>query len=191
MDITSDIMNQVTAGDSLSRISTAAGGDGNAVRSALSMGIPAILGSMAATASKPGGTDSLTAMLAKAGGSSPLDNLGSYLADPAAAGGSSVAGTLLGSHMGTIQAAIAQKTGLPPETVGKVLEIAAPLVIGAVSKLFAQQKPDAPGLAGLLADQSAKALAGSPDAAAMVQQLPGGHAGTEKIAGFVSKIVLK
>jgi len=191
MDIVADLMKQAATGDNLAAISRAVGGDGNAVQSALGMGLPMIMGSMATTASKPGGADMLTGMLAQAGGSSPLDNLGGFLANPAAAVGSSMVSTLFGSQMGSVRNAISQKTGLPPAAVSKVLEIAAPMVIGYVGKMFVQQKMDAAGLASLLGDQSTKALAGSPDAAAMAQQLLGEKTGTEKISGFLNKIIRK
>src|SRR5512136_1711948 len=178
MDIVADLMKQAATGDNLSLISKSVGGDGKAVQSALSMGLPLIMGSMANTASKPGGTEMLTKMLSQTGSSNPVDNLGSLIANPAAAGGSGMVSTLFGSQMGTIQNAISQKTGLPPAAVGKVLEIAAPMVVGYIGKMFVQQKMDAAGLTSLLGDQSKMALAGSPDAAAMAQQLLGAQAGS-------------
>jgi hypothetical protein len=78
-------MKQVATGDNLSMISKSVGGDGKAVQSALGMGIPMIIGSMANTASKPGGADVLTKMLGQAN-SNPMDNLGGFLENPAAAG---------------------------------------------------------------------------------------------------------
>ena len=191
MDIVADLMKQVATGDNLSMISKSVGGDGKAVQSALSMGLPMIMGSMATTASQPGGADILTKMLAQAGGSNPMDNLGGLLGNPAAAGGSGMVSTLFGSQMGTIQNAISQKTGLPPAAVGKVLEIAAPMVMGYVGKMFVQQKMDATGLASLLGDQSKMALQGSPDAAAMAQQLLGAQAGSGGVSGILKKLMGK
>ena len=150
MDIVADLMKQVATGDNLSMISKSVGGDGKAVQSALGMGLPMIMGSMANTASKPGGADTLTKMLAQAGGSNPMDNLGGFLGNPASAGGSGMVNTLFGSQMGTIENAIAQKTGLPPAAVGKVLEIAAPMVMGYVGKMVVQQKMETKSLTGLL-----------------------------------------
>ncbi len=178
MDIVGELMKQATGGDNLSLISKAVGGDGKQVQSALGMGIPMIMGSMANTAAQPGGADMLTKMLSQAGsGSSPLDNMSGFLGNPAAAGGSGMVNSLLGSQLAPIQNAISQKTGLPPAAVGKVLEIAAPMVMGYVGKMFVQQKMDAAGLTSLLGDQSKAALAGSPDAAALAAQVLGGASG--------------
>ena len=187
MDIVADLMKQVAAGDNLSMISKSVGGDGNAVQSALSMGLPLIMGTLADTASKPGGAAMLRIVLAKAGGSNPLDNLGGFLSKPEASGGSARVSALFGSRMGGIQTAISQKTGLPPAIVSKVMEIAIPLVMGYVGKMVVSQKMDAAGLTSLLGDQSRLAMAASPDAAAMAQQLLETQAGSGGISGLLKK----
>jgi len=191
MDIVADLMNQVATGNNLSMISKSVGGDGKAVQSALSMGLPMIMGSMADTASKPGGTDMLTKMLAQAGGSNPMDNMSGFLGNPAAAGGSGMVSTLFGSQMGTIQNAISQKTGLPPAAVGKVMEIATPMIMGYVGKMFVQQKMDTRSLASLLGDQSRIALQASPDAAGMAKQLMGAQESSGGISGVLKKVLGK
>jgi len=191
MDIVADLMKQVATGDNLSMISKSVGGDGKAVQSALSMGLPMIMGSMANTASKPGGADVLTKMLGQTGSSNPMDNLGGLMANPAAAGGSGMVNTLFGSQMGTIQNAISQKTGLPPAAVGKVLEIATPMVMGYVGKMFVQQKMDTKSLTSLLGDQSKLALQASPDAAGLAQQVMGTQDSSGGIGGILKKVLGK
>lgn len=166
-------------------------GDGKAVQSALSMGLPMIMGSMANTASKPGGADVLTKMLAQTGGSNPMDNLGGFLSNPAAAGGSGMVSTLFGSQMGTIQNAISQKTGLPPAAVGKVMEIATPMIMGYVGKMFVQQKMDTKSLTNLIGDQSKMALQASPEAAGMAQHLMAAQEGGGGISGIMKKVLGK
>jgi hypothetical protein len=190
MDIVADLMKQVATGDNLSMISKSVGGDGKAVQSALGMGLPMIMGSMATTASKPGGAEVLTKMLGQAGSSNPMDNLGGLVANPAAAGGSGMVNTLFGSQMGTIQNVISKKTGLPPAAVGKVLEIAAPMVMGYVGRMFVQQKMDTKSLTSLLGDQSKIALQASPDAAGLAQEVMGNQ-GSGGIGGILKKVLGK
>ncbi len=189
MDIVADIMKQVATGDNLSQISKSVGGDEKGVQSALSMGIPMLLGSMSDTTSKPGGADMITGMLGQMGGSNPMDNLGSFLGSPTSStGGSSMVSSLLGSQMVPIQNAISQKSGLPPAIVGKVLAIAAPMVMGYVGKMFAGQKMDQKGLTSLIGDQSKMAMQSSPDAANMAKQMLGSQQETAKATGFFKKI---
>jgi len=187
-DMVSELMSAAGSGNNLSLISNAVGGNTNQVQSALGMGLPLIMGSMANTAAKPGGADMLAGMLRTAGASSPLDNMAGFLDNPAAAGGSAMVSTLFGSQIGAVQNAISQKTGLPPAIVGKVLEIAAPMVMGYVGKMFLKQNMDSAGLSSLLAGQSAAALGSSPDAAALAQQLMGGQAGAAGATGMMKKL---
>jgi len=189
MDIVADLMKQVATGDNLSLISKSVGGDNKAVQSALSMGLPMIMGSMASTASKSGGADMLTKMLTQAGGNTALTSVSGLLGNTAAAGGSNMVSTLFGSQMGTIQNAISQKTGLPPAAVSQVLAIAAPMVMGYVGKMFVGQKMDTKSLTSLLGDQSKMALAASPDAASMAKQLMG--AAQQESSGGIGGILKK
>jgi hypothetical protein len=188
MDIVGDLLKQVATGDNLAQISKSVGGDEKGVQSALGMALPMILGSMSNTASKPGGADMITGMLGQMGGSNPMDNIGSFLGSPAAAGGSGMVSSLLGSQMAPIQNAIAQKTGLPPAIVGKVLAIAAPMIIGYVGKMFAGKKVDSQGLTTLLGEQSKMAMQASPDAANMAKQLMGAQTEAGGVSGFFKKL---
>ncbi|RPI37444.1 MAG: DUF937 domain-containing protein [Methanoregulaceae archaeon] len=190
MDIVAALMKQVATGDNLAMISKSVGGGGKAVQSALGMGLPMIMGSMATTAAAPGGADILTKMMTSGASSNPLDNLGGFLSNPAAAGGSAMVSTLLGGQMSGIQSAISQKTGLPPAIVSQVMAIAAPMVIGYVGKMFVSQKMDAKGLTSLLGDQSRMAMAASPEAAAMAKQFMGAAIPQSAggVGGFLKKL---
>jgi hypothetical protein len=188
MDIVADLMKQVATGDNLSLISKSVGGDEKGVQAALGMGLPAIMGALSNSASKPGGADMIAGMLGQMGGSNPLDNLGGFLGSPAAAGGSGMVSSLLGSQLAPVQNAIAQKTGLPPEIVGKVLAIAMPLVLGYVGKMFAGKKVDQQGLASLLGEQSRMAAMASPDAAELAKQFLGSQQATAEKTGFLKKL---
>jgi hypothetical protein len=155
------------------------------------MSMPLVLGAMANHASTPGGTEMLTKTLAQAGTSNPMDNMSGLIANPAAAGGSGIVNTLLGSQMGTIQNAISQKTGLPPAAVSQVMAIAVPLIIGQVGRMFAQKKMDPGNLQGVLADHSKAALQSSPEAASLVQHLPVAAENIGAISGLFKKVLGK
>jgi hypothetical protein len=185
--IVDDVMNALTSGNNLSAISKSVGGNETAVKSALGMGLPLVLGAMANHASTPGGTEMLTKTLTLAGNSNPMDNLSSHLSNPAAAGGSGMASTLLGSQMGTIQNAISQKTGLPPAAVGQVMAIAIPVIMGHLGKMVVQQKMDTKNLTSVLGDHAKMALQSSPEAASIAQQLPAAQESAGGISGILKK----
>jgi hypothetical protein len=189
--IVDDVMNKLSSGNHISAISKAVGGDETAVKSALGMSMPLVLGAMANHASTPGGTEMLTKTLAQAGTSNPMDNMSGLIANPAAAGGSGIVNTLLGSQMGTIQNAISQKTGLPPAAVGQVMAIAIPVIMGHVGKMVIQQKMGPQNLTSLLGDHAKMALQSSPDAAAMAKQLMAAQEGGGGISGILKKVLGK
>jgi hypothetical protein len=84
------------------------GGDQNAVKSAVSLGVPVIMGCMANKASAPGGLDTLTGMTSKVGGKHPVDNAGVHLNDSKTAGGLDLLNNLL---VGSLQALGQCQTG--------------------------------------------------------------------------------
>jgi hypothetical protein len=194
--IVDSVMNELSSGTRLSAISKSVGGDETAVKSALGMSVPLVLGAMANQASTPAGTEMLTKTLARSGTSSPLGTMSGLMANPAAAispgaSGSGILDTLLGSQMGTIQNAISQKTGLPPAAVSQVMAIAVPVIMGQVGKMFAQQNVDKNTLPGVLADQSKAALQSSPEAANLVQHLPPVQDRAGGISGILKKALGK
>ena len=75
--------------------------------------------------------------------------------------------------------------------VGKVMEIAVPLVMGYVGKMFVSQKMDTKSLTTLLGDQSKMAMQASPDAAAMAQQVMGAQESSGGVSGILKKVLGK
>jgi hypothetical protein len=191
MDIVADLMKQVATGDNLSMISKSVGSDEKSVQSALGMGIPMIMGTMAQTAQKPGGADMITSMMGQMGGTNPLDNLGGFLGSSAASGGSGMARSLLGNQMAPISNAIAQKTGLPTAVVDKILGIATPMIIGYVTKSMGGKQMDQQGLTSLLGEQSKMAMQSSPDAARMAEQVLGSQKDAAGVSGIFKKFLGK
>jgi hypothetical protein len=183
--ISEGLMGMLSSGDNLSALSKSVGGDSNAVKSALGMGIPAIMGSMANNASKPGGLDMLKGLMSKADAANPTGDIGAMLSGGGSAGGSDMISGLMGGQLAPIQNAIAKKTGLPASVIGQVLAMVAPLVMGKVSKMFSSQKMDDKGLTALLGDQSKMAMQSSPDMADIMKQITGA---TGEKTGILAKL---
>lgn len=182
--IVDGLMKMVTSGDNLSAISKLVGGDTNAVKSTMGMGLPSIMGSMADKATKPGGLDMLTGLLSKAGADDKLGDVSNVLGDVKGAGGMDMLSGLMGGQLGSIQNAISKKTGLPSGAVGQVLAIAAPLVMNKVGQMFTSQKMDSKSLSSFLGDQSKMAMDASPDTADIFKQL----ASTGQKTGILAKL---
>lgn len=167
MDVVADLMRVMVSGDNLTALGKSLGIDKDRAQSLLRVSLPLVVGSMATTASKPGGAEMLTKMLAQAGGSNPMDNPGGFLSNPMAAGGSAMASSIFGSQLDTMQNVIAQKSGFPPGVVAKVMAIAVPMVIG----YFGKQNITPAGLPKFLGDQSKMAMKTSPEAATLFKDL--------------------
>ncbi len=179
------MMGMLSSGDNLSAMGKSVGGDEKSVKSALGMGLPLIMGSMADTASKPGGADILTKMIPKAGASNPMDNVGAQIGNQDTAAGSDMLSKLLGDRMGPMQSAISKKSGLAPDGVGKLLAMVAPLLMGQIGKMFTQGNMDSKGLSALLGSQSKMAMQSSPEASDLSKELNIGQAGA---GGFMAKL---
>ncbi len=188
MDLIGDLMKQVGTGENLAALSSTIGGDEKGVQSALGLALPMVMGSMAKTASKPGGADLVTSMIGQMGGGTSTDSMATYLSTPVSTGGAEIVSSLLGSQLGAIQNAIAQKTGLPPAVVSTLLAVVTPMILGAVGKQFTDRKMDSTSLNALLGDQAKMAIQSSPDAAALADQFLGAEQETSGLLGSIKKI---
>ena len=176
--------------NNLAMISKSVGGDRNAVKSALRLGLPMIMGSMANTASEPGGAETLTKMLSQGAASNPMDNLGGFLANPAAAGAPN------GEHAvrepdGHDPERHLAKDGTPPHGSRQGNGNSGSPGHRLCRQMFVSQKMDTKSLTTLLGDESKMAMQASPDATAMAQQLMGAQESSGGVSGILKKVLGK
>jgi hypothetical protein len=91
-----------------------------------------------------------------------LNDLGGFLGDPAAANGMGILTHILGGQQSTVTQGLAQGTGMEKGQVGQLLQIAAPLVMGALGQQQ-QQGLDPGTLSAFLGGQQQKAQQANPD----------------------------
>lgn len=169
-DIT-ELLTQQLLGGELSQISQQLGADKNTTSQALSAAVPLLLSALANNASQPEGAKDLHKALAKDHDGTILNNMDSFLSNPQAANGAGILGHVLGDRRDTVQNGLAQGTGLDASSVGQLLEIAAPLVMGVLGQQQRQQNLDANGLSTLLDQQQQEAQVTNPDLMSMVSNL--------------------
>jgi len=163
MDVlTQTILQQVTGG-ALSGISKKIGVDQNTMQTALAIGVPLLVTALAKNASKPAGAQALHQALVKDHDGSILNDVAGYLKDPQAANGAGILGHVLGNQQPVVAQGLAQSTGLNADQVGQLLQIAAPLVMGALGSQTQQQGLDQKGLAEFLGNQQQAAQQSQPD----------------------------
>jgi hypothetical protein len=156
MDVLTQQLLQQLAGGGLSTISQKLGVDEKTVGTALSIGMPMLVSALANNASKPAGAQSLQKALTKDHDGSILNDVAGYLNDPQAANGAGILGHILGTQQPAVNQGLAQSTGLSSEQVAQLLQIAAPLVMGALGAQQQQKSLDPAGLTNFLGTQQQK-----------------------------------
>lgn len=169
-DIT-QLLTQQLLGGGLSQISQQIGADKDTTGQALSAAMPLLLSALANNASKPQGAQALHTALAQDHDGAILNNLDGFLSNPQAANGAGILSHVLGDRRDTVQNGLAQGTGLDAGSIGQLLEIAAPLVMGALGQQQQQQGLDANGLSAYLGQQQQAVQAANPDLMGMVGNL--------------------
>ncbi len=162
MDLTQLLMQQL-AGGGLSQISQQIGTDEQTTGSALSTAMPLLVSALANNASKPDGAQALHQALTEGHDGSILNNVPSFLENPQAANGAGILGHILGGQQPVVTQGLAQNTGLDSGQVGQLLQIAAPLLMGALGQQQQQQGLDANSLSAFLGGQQQMAQQSNPD----------------------------
>ena len=129
--------------------------------------MPAALGSLmtglARNAQSTEGAGALAAALSKDHDGSVLDNLSGVLSAPEQGPGAGILGHVFGSKQGAVQSALGQSTGLDAGSMGKLLTMLAPLVMGALGKKQRQGGLNPSDLGGLLRQEQETAARQAPD----------------------------
>lgn len=150
----------------LSKIASSLGVDKTAVGTAITAAFPAILGSLAGAAAKPGGATQLDRMVSK---QNPglLDELGAALGGSGQAefieGGQNSLKSLLGNTSASSLAdAISRFAGIGKGATSSLLGLLVPAVLALLGQQKAEKGLDATGLSELLADQKDHIAAAMP-----------------------------
>ena len=171
MDVLTQTIMQQLSGKVLSGIGRKVGIDEKTVGTALSIGMPLLVAALAKNASKPEGAQSLHKALANDHDGSILNNISGYLKEPQAANGAGILGHVLGSQQPVVAQGLAQNTGLTSDQVGQLLQIAAPLVMGALGSQQQQQGLDPNGLSSFLGSQQQQVQQSQPDVMGTINSL--------------------
>ena len=130
----------------------------------LSMAMPILMGAMKRNASTPGGAQGLYNALSNKHDGSILDNLGGLFGggvdQEVMDDGAGILGHVLGNKQPQVENALSRKSGMDAGSIGQILKVAAPILLGYLGKQTRQQNvsnPDAMSglLGGLLGGGSA------------------------------------
>ena len=163
MNVISEMITQRVSGTVASQLASRLGISESTAQSAVQLAVPLILAALARNASQPQGAQELHQAVANDHDGSILDQLSSYLGNPQAANGSGILGHVLGGQRPAVENNLAQATGLDQNAAGSLLEMVAPMVMGAVGREQQQNGLDPNGLSEYLAQQQQAEAQSNPD----------------------------
>jgi hypothetical protein len=145
------ILEQALGGNTVEQIGSQLGVDRATAQKAVGLSVPVLVEALSRNASDPTGAQALERAVQKDHDGSILDDLGGLLGGAGGGGGigGAILGHILGGRQGGVQEGIGRATGLDAASVGKLLVILAPIVMGALGRA-SQGRSGSGGLGDLL-----------------------------------------
>ena len=131
-------------------ISNKLGLDKNQTSSALSAAVPVILSALSGNAEGKAGQKSIFNALNNDHDGSILDNLSEFLDNPESGNGKGIIKHTLGSRRTEVEGMLSAKTGVDSSSIGKILEMAAPVIMGFLGKQQTANNVNQSGIGSLL-----------------------------------------
>lgn len=132
-DIIGAILSQFDE-NSLQTISNKTGATPDQAKSALTDAIPILMNALARNNKSSDGAQALNNAIARDHDGSLLDNLSGYLSNPETANGAGILKHVLGGKKQNVESYISKDAGISSSSAAKILEMAAPIVMGYLGK---------------------------------------------------------
>ncbi len=162
-------------GDTLGKISQQIGAPQDKTQQALPDVLAVLTGALAKNSSKQEGAQALSNALAKDHDGSILNinNLSDYISNYQSGDGNGILSHVLGNNRSAVEQGLSQKSGLDMGTIGNLLTMAAPLIMGALGKTQRQDGLNASSLSNLLGTEQNQAQSIAPGAVDILSQILG------------------
>jgi len=160
-----DLLNSDLGKTIISGVSGSTGTDQSKTSSVLTMALPVLMKAMERNASTPEGAQGLMGALSSKHDGSILDNLsglfGGGVDDNVKTDGAKILNHVLGQKQNGVQQVIGQKAGIDASSVGEILKVAAPILMGVLGKQSRESNVSNPNeisslLGGLLGGSETK-----------------------------------
>ena len=170
-DLLSSLMSQL-GGGGVSEIARSVGVGTSDVQNVLAGAVPAMMTGLTRNSGSSDGASSLLSALDRDHDGSILDDVTGFLGGGGSlADGGAILGHVFGGRQQGVEQAVSRSSGVDLASVGKIMAMVAPLIMGALGKAKRQQGLDASGLASMLGQQEQVARAASPSAVDMFSRL--------------------
>ena len=192
-----EILTSALGGGAIDGISKKLGLSKSTTATIVQAALPLLLSALARNSSTPAGANSLQNALKKDHDGSILDNVLGAFTDSEQSDGANILGHIFGTQRPTVQQGLGKATNADANQVGQVLEMLAPILMGALGKQTTQSNLDAGSLSDLLrgtAQQAQKAQPVQPDVMdSLLGMLDTNKDGSviDDVGGFLSKLFRK
>ena len=129
-----DMLTQQLGADAVKQVSGRLGTDTEATNKVITAAIPVLVGALAKNSANSDGASALAGALDRDHDGSILDDVGGFLGRTQGNSGQDILKHVLGGRQDGTQQALGQMAGLDPAMVGKIMQMLAPLVMGAVGR---------------------------------------------------------
>jgi OmpA-OmpF porin, OOP family len=151
----------------VSKASSALGESEGGISKILSAAVPSLIGSIADKASSHGGAEAVAKMASESHNSGILGSLGNFFggddsSSSLLSGGAGIISSLLGGKGNMLTSLISNFAGTKSGTVGTILSMAAPAILGMIGKHTSDNNVPTSGLASLLGGQKDLAMKALP-----------------------------
>lgn len=160
--IVEEIMQQLQ-GAPMDRLSTAIGAEPASTARGVQAALPMLVGALASNAGRQQGAESLLGALDRDHDGSVLDDVAGFLGSGGSESGSGILGHLLGGRRPRAEEQVSRASGLDMQSVGKLLALLAPLVMGVLGRTQRRQGLDPEALAGYLGREKERAAEAMPE----------------------------
>jgi len=157
MGLLDDLMGQL-GGDAAGKIASQLGLDGGTATKAIAGALPMLLGGLTRN-SKSGAAGALAGALDRDHDGSILDDVAGYLGSSATPKDDGILGHVFGNSRSKVESALGGMSGIDAGSAGKLLQMLAPLVMGALGKEKRCLNLDSGGLGDLLGVESERTQA--------------------------------
>lgn len=153
-------------GPALEQITQSLGADSQTTSAAIQAALPMLISALAHNAGQPGGAESLAGALQRDHDGGIFNDLTGFLGGSAPSMGAGILGHIFGQRTEQVGSVLGAQTGLDAGRMLQLLQMLAPLVMGALGKTHREGGLDAGGLAAILGgerqqvEQSAPSMAG-------------------------------
>jgi hypothetical protein len=158
-------------GETLGKISRQLGTNEGTTGSAISAALPLLVNALARNASSDEGAHALSRALSRDHDGSILDGLGDFLNNPDGGPGEGILRHVLGGRRPTVEAGLSKSSGLDTASIGKLMGMLAPILMGALGKAQRQENMDSRSLSGFLNRERQEMESAEPQSMGLLEKL--------------------